>query len=353
MTGRRSGSPRTRWSEFGCNEAGLYVIGLAPERQLLVTRFDPKAGLRPVAQPLPIVKQNFYVPVMESFFIGHWVANLIIPGDPDHMIVNTPAGAWKLVKSPQFEEAKTAIISGGQCGETYSITHSGTYTGSRAAAIDVADDELIPLCLGASYLTGLSVAPTRSLPASEVSFMQVGPHFPRVRAMGAGFPLTATETDFARILELFVVSYPTLGATEKARLVAHHFLDALAFWSLEDLVLSTTTILEIIAATAESLAAAQGTNLRTFNPRIAYASSRFGLPLLPSDFRDMRNDLVHEGTLSGTRFSGKNADDCGRAAAEALDWIDAYLFAALNLGTPPIARFAKERFRAANSFSLE
>lgn len=303
-------------------------------------------------RPLPMAKQKRYFPVMGSFFIGHWVANLVIPGDPDQMTVNTPAGAWEFAKGPRFKQAKTAIVSGGQCDETYSITHTGTYTGSRAAAMDAADKELIPLCLGASYLTGLSVAPNRSLPSSDVSFIQVGPHFPRLRAMGAGFPLTATETDFARILELFVASYPILGATEKARLVAHHFLDALAFWSLEDLVLSTTTILEIIAATAESISAAQGNKLGSFNLRIAYAASRFSLPPLPSDFRNMRNDLVHEGTLSGTRFSGKNADDCGGAAAEALDWINVYLFAALNFGAPPIARFAKERFRGANSFSL-
>lgn len=117
-------------------------------------------------------------------------------------------------------------------------------------------------------------------------------------------------------------------------------------------MLSTSTILEIIAATAKTVAVANGDQLDNFNLRIAYAASRFGLPPLPSDFRKMRNDLVHEGALSGSLFSGKNADDCGRSAAEALDWIDAYLFAAINLGAPPIARFAEERFQGANSFSL-
>jgi hypothetical protein len=289
---------------------------------------------------------------MESFTIGYWLANLLLPGDPDQITIDTPAGGWELVKSPSFNEAKSAIEAGKHCAETYSITYCGTYTDSRAAAMDVANEELIPLCLGASYLTGLSVAPNRSLPSSEVSFIQVGSHFPRVRAMGSGFPITTTEADFARILAIFVASYPSSGATEKIRLVAHHFLDALAFWSLEDLVLSTTTILEIIAATAESLAAAQGNQLGTFNPRIAYAASRFRLPPLPSDFRNMRNDLVHEGTLSGHRFAGKNVDDCRRAAAEVLNWIDAYIFEALNLGAPAILRFDKERFIGANSFSL-
>ena len=53
--------------------------------------------------------------------------------------------------------------------------------------MDAADEELIPLCLGASYLAGISVAPNRSLPSSEISFIQVGPHFPRVRSMGTTF----------------------------------------------------------------------------------------------------------------------------------------------------------------------
>jgi len=170
--------------------------------------------------------------------------------------------------------------------------------------------------------------------------------------MGKGFPLVTSEAEFVRILEHFVAYYASLGSAEKIRLIAHHFLDAMAFWSLEDLVLSTTTILEIIAATAKDVAAAQGNRIDKFHQRIAYAASRFNLPPLPPNFRDMRNDLVHEGTLSGSKFSGKNADDCGKAAAEALDWIDAYLFAALNLGLRPIARFANERFSGANSFSL-
>ncbi len=66
----------------------------------------------------------------------------------------------------------------------------------------------------------------------------------------------------------------------------------------------------------------------------------------------MRNDLVHEGTLSGTKFPGKDAAACGIAAAEALDWIDGYIFSALQLGSPPSPRFAPVGFLRTNSFSL-
>lgn len=288
---------------------------------------------------------------MDSFYIGHRLTNLIIPGEPDSLTVVTPAGSWELRKDPRYEEYKRAIAEG-KIAETYMVEISCTYTGSRAAAMDAVDDELVPLCLAASYVTGLSVAPSRSLPASQVTFMQVGPHFPRPRAMGLGFPACPDDTSFARAVADFVAAYPTKGMDENIRLIAHHFLDALAFWSLEDLVLSTTTILEIIAITAKRVAGAQGQMIKDFTPRLAFAAARFNLPNLPPDFRNMRNDLVHEGTLSGQKFPSKDAFACGVAVAEALDWIDEYVFAAMGLGKPAQPRFIGEAFGGANSFSL-
>lgn len=288
---------------------------------------------------------------MEHFFIGHRLANLIIPGDPDQLTINTPAGSWELIKDPKFNDNKAEILSKGMTAETYMISFNGSYNGSRAAAIDAAHEELLPICLAASYLTAQSVTPTSSLPFSQVAFINVGPYFPRPRSMGSGFPVTDNTAEFIGFMEAFVAAYAGPGSVEKIRLVAHHFLDALAFWSLEDLVLSTTTILEIIAATAKSVAGAS-TPTGTFSQRMAFAASRFNLQNLPSDFRAMRNDLIHEGTLSGTKFPGKDAMACGVAAAEALDWIDAYVFSAMQLGPTPLPRFAPEGFAGVNSFSL-
>lgn len=288
---------------------------------------------------------------MNSFYIGHRLTNLIIPGEPDSLTVVTLAGSWELRKDPRYEEYKRALAEG-RIAETYMVEISCSYTGSRAAAMDAIEAELVPLCLAASYLTGLSVAPNRSLPASQVSFVQVGPHFPRPRAMGTGFPACPDQTSFARSVGDFVAAYPLVGLDENIRLIAHHFLDALAFWSLEDLVLSTTTILEIIAITAKRMAAAQGQTIKDFTPRLAFAAARFNLANLPPDFRHMRNDLVHEGTLSGPKFPNKDAAACGVAIAEALDWIDEYVFSAMGLGRPTQPRFIGEAFRGANSFSL-
>lgn len=288
---------------------------------------------------------------MDKLYIGFWLTNLIIPGDPDTISFVTPAGTWDLRKHPQFDDFRTAVVDGGKCAETYSVEGETAYAGGRSAALDALFQELIPICLGSSYLTGLSVAPSRGLPHSEVQLLDVGDHFPRPRAMGSGFLASASASDFIASLKLFVTNYPTSGQAENSRLLCHHWLDALAFWSLEDLVLSTGTVLEVIAATAAASAPA-GADVGTFNKNLAYAASRFGLPALPPRFRRMRNDLVHEGTLSGSKFPSEDRDACGLAAAEALDWIDQYIFKALALGPSPAPRFAPHAFRNANSFSL-
>jgi hypothetical protein len=98
---------------------------------------------------------------------------------------------------------------------------------------------------------------------------------------------------------------------------------------MEDLCLSVATLLEIIAATARDTAAASGVNKKHFADRIDYAAQRFSLPNLGSDFRNMRNDLVHGGTLSGTKLANKTVEQCAFAVTEALAWIDDYIHAVL------------------------
>jgi hypothetical protein len=122
---------------------------------------------------------------------------------------------------------------------------------------------------------------------------------------------------------------------------------------MEDLCLGTATLLEIIAATARDAAMAAGISKKHFNERIDYASQRFSLPRLGSDFRDMRNDLVHEGTLSGTKFQNKTVAECALAVTEALAWIDNYIHAALGLGPVEIRRFPSSSYRGLNAFSLD
>ena len=287
-----------------------------------------------------------------SEHLGFRVCNLIIPTEPQTLTISTPSGIWQFHREPQYATSKQAIQNG-QVAETYVVeTDVAIGSAGRSASLDAAFDELIPICLASSYLTGASVAVTRSTPMSGCMIMQVGPHFPRPRAIvGAGAVVT-NVAEFCSRVEVFVKGYQTLGINEKSRLLVHHWLDAVACWSMEDLCLSTATLLEIIAATAKGVAGAAGQSLRTFNPRIQYAATRFSLPNLGADFRNMRNDLVHEGVLSGSNFPNKAEVDCSRAVAEALTWIDQYMHAALNLGQVAVNRFPPNIYLGLNSFSL-
>lgn len=310
---------------------------------------------------IPLSK-NFTVITLTTEHLGFYLCNLLIPGDPQTVTIRTDSGSWTIDQEHNFQEVKQEIEINGKVGRTYAALNDvpiGAY--GMSASMDAAFEELLPLCLGASYLTGLAVTPHGSTPHSFITFMQVGDHFPRARAMNPaapgivsvpGSPITSNGTTFVSTLEAFMKSYPGTHASEKTRLLVHHWLDALACWSLEDLVLSTATMLEIIAATAGGISKAAGTPQNTFNQRIQYAATRFGLSVVSSDFRNMRNDLVHEGTLSATKFAGKVHSDCTKATAEALNWIDQYLFAALGLGAAPKARFSANTFNRLNAFSL-
>lgn len=285
--------------------------------------------------------------------LGFRLCNLIIPGEPQKLSLTTPTGTWELQQEPKYAALKNAIAEG-QIAETYSISTSVVIgAAGRSAALDAAFEQLLPICLAATYLTGMSVAATRALPFSGISFVQVGPHFPRPRAVAGAALVVTDEAMFRDHAEAFVRNYPTTSRSEKSRLLVHHMLDGQACWSLEDLCLSTATLLEIIAATAEAAAAAVGLQKNKFADRIDYAAQRFGLPSVSTDFRKMRNDLVHEGTLSGTRFANKNADDCAAAAAAALQWIDQYIHAALGLGSVAVNRFPSSAYKGLNAFSLD
>jgi hypothetical protein len=283
-----------------------------------------------------------------SEYLGFRLCNLIIPGEPLALDLATPSGIWELKQKSNYAASKQAIEEG-RVAETYSISTVVPI----GASVDFAFEELLPICLAATYLTGMSVATTRAHPHSFVSFLQVGPHFPRPRAVTGVTPVVTNETEFQDRIEAFVRTYPTTSQTEKSRILVHHMLDGLACWSMEDLCLSTATLLEIIAATAKAVAAAAGMRKTKFADRIDYAAQRFGLPFVSTDFRNMRNDLVHEGTLSGTGFVNKTAADCAIAAAAALEWIDMYMHSALGLGPVGVNRFPPNTYKGLNAFSLD
>ena len=278
--------------------------------------------------------------------IGQIVFNLLIPEDPQTLSLNLPAATWELKQHPQYGKAKQAM-AGYQCAETYFLETS--VARSAGAAFDAAFKELTPIFLGASYATGLTVSSKRSISFSEVQLLQPSEHWPRPRAMDQPSFVIASDAEFADVVERFVRAWAGVGVTEKARLLIHHWLDALVCWSMEDLYLSATTLLQVIVATE---ATRQGKESLSFYPGVAAAATRFSLRTLSADFKDMRNELIHDGQLIGSRFAGPDKVACAAVVTDVLNWLDEYIHAALQLGAVRKTRFTAGDLASLNSYSI-
>jgi hypothetical protein len=279
---------------------------------------------------------------MLSFF----ARNLLIPGDPNEIELTVPSGTWRLEKYAEYEKSKAAMDRG-QCADTYCLENAiGPTPAARSAQ---AFEELTPILLGASYATGLAVTVLRSTMGSEMSIIHRREHWPRDRAIDMASPVINSPEEFRDLVERFIAAWPGAGMTEKARLLVHHWLDALACWSLEDLYLSATTLLQIIVATEANR---QGRNRLYFYDGVEAAAGRMGIRVLPNDFKNMRDELIHDGQLIGHRFTGPDKLASAAVAADVLNWIDEYLHAALALGNVRKTRFTKADLANLNAYSI-
>lgn len=286
---------------------------------------------------------------------GFHVVNLLIPEDPEHLDLQTPASGWTLARHVNFSPAKTAILGASSSrskvppvAETYYLENpAGMDQG--AAACDRAHAELTPILLAATYATGLSVTIQRSTMSSSIMIVQPTSHWPRARGLFAPSYVITTPAEFQKLVAAVVASWSTVGKTEKALLLIHHWLDALSCWSMEDLYLSATTLLQIIVATE---ADRQGKDDLPFLPGLNAAAQRMGIPSLRQDVKNMRNELVHDGRLIGKRFSGPGIGECAGLVAEVLNWFDSYMHVALQLGPVKQVRFKGRDFESLNAYSI-
>ncbi|KVF21057.1 hypothetical protein WJ07_19385 [Burkholderia vietnamiensis] len=292
--------------------------------------------------------------------LSFYVANLLIPGDPDEVTITTPAGPWKLIKTPDFDEMKAKIATAEgrprelPVGETYFLENPvGMHDG--AAAIEKAFNEVTPILLAASYATGLSVTIERSTMGSSVGIVTPTDHWPRIRAMGPGSPVVATTAEFVHLVDAFIQAWPVAGKKEKARLLVHTWLDALACWSMEDMYLSATTLLQVIVATEKKL---QRIRRLDFYPGLKAASRRKRIPKPSYEAKEMRDSLVHEGRLPGSWISAvrraetSDKEICAGLVEEVLNWFDTYMHAALRLGPVAKVRFQAHDFVLLNAYSI-
>jgi hypothetical protein len=105
-----------------------------------------------------------------------------------------------------------------------------------------------------------------------------------------------------------------------------HWLSGLTCFSLEDIYLSAGVQMDIVKQRERT---ATGNMRLTYFQGMVSASARYRLSPLGSDYRNMRNDIVHEGVLSGTNFKSKSKAQCADVVAATLNWLDQYIIAVL------------------------
>ena len=81
--------------------------------------------------------------------------------------------------------------------------------------------------------------------------------------------------------------------------------------------------------------AATGNYGLTYFQGMTSASTRYSLTALGTDYKNMRNDIVHEGVLSGSNFPNKSKSQCATVIADTLNWLDAYALGVINIPAPP------------------
>lgn len=279
--------------------------------------------------------------------LSFYAVNCLIPGDPEVVGLIVPSGKWTLQRMPDFAQTKAAMATG-KCAETYFVENQVSLSQTELA--DQAFDELTPILLGTSYATGLTVTVQRSTMGSEISLLQSSGHWPRARAVDMASPVVSSPDEFRELVEKFVSAWPHAGKIEKARLLVHHWLDALACWSMEDLYLSATTLLQVIVATE---ATRQGKKDLPFYDGVEAAANSMGIRSLSADFKNMRNELIHDGQLIGRRFAGPDKHACAVVVADVLNWLDEYLHKALALGNVRKTRFRTADFMGLNAYSID
>ncbi|PRG18066.1 hypothetical protein [Burkholderia multivorans] len=235
--------------------------------------------------------------------MNFWITNLLMPGDPANVPIATPQGSWQFVKMAEFARNSAAIRGAAAPRPTMPPVAETYYLRDTAGADDVArfDAEVTPILLAATYATGMSVTSQRATKNGVDAIVQQSEHWPRPRGLDQPSPVVSTLDEFVRLVEAFVRSWPAAGQAEKALLLVHHWLDSLSCWSMEDLYLSATTQLQVIVATE---ATRQGKKELPFYDGLSDAAGSMGIPALSTDFKNMRNELVHDGRLIGKRFAG-------------------------------------------------
>ena len=256
-----------------------------------------------------------------------WIADL--KSDEKEFSVPATLGVWEFRRRDDYSKILSKIEEG-QCTATYYAYNESISHNTSDHDFSGVTGELLDSCLVLSFIQAACVTPSGTTPQSDASFLELGDSFVRPRAI-AGFPTLPLNDTFANFFSRGASSFASAFRSRRLRLLFSHWISGLTCFSLEDIFLSVGVQMDIIK---QSEIAVAGKKLTYYDGMLS-ASSRYNIQPLTNDYKNMRNDIVHEGVLSGSNFLGKDKMRCAEVVAESLNWIDAYVCAVLGLNASP------------------
>ena len=253
--------------------------------------------------------------------IEFWIADL----KSAEKIITVPCalGAWEFHQRDDYANVMKGFEDG-QCVPSYFAFNSAIGRTTPDDDFEKAIGQLIDICLILSFVTGACVTPKGTTAQSDIQFLDLGDSFIRPRAIRGFDPLNHGKNlnDF---LSLGLSQLTREFQQRRMRLFLSHWISGLTCFSLEDLFLTVGVQMDIVKQCEISVTGAK----KRYFEGMESASSRFGIAQLSTDYKNMRNDIVHEGRLSGSNFRGRSKSDCATVTADALNWIDNYVWAVL------------------------
>jgi hypothetical protein len=234
-------------------------------------------------------------------------------------------GKWVFDQTPTYSQILTDLERG-KCGNTYYATNSAVSDLTRDADLHNIRDEIVDICLVLSFLNARCVTPSATTGQSDIQFVQFADAVIRPRAI-RGFDELKTPW-LSNLFSAWSTTNYTRYKQRGFRLQLSHWLSGLTCFSLEDVFLSVGVQMDIIKQ--QERAATNNRDL-TYFQGMSSASSRYHLTPLGTDYKQMRNDIVHEGVLSGSNFASKSKSQCAVVVADTLNWLDQYVLSVLGL----------------------
>ncbi len=252
-----------------------------------------------------------------------WIADLI--ANDLRFEIPSSIGMWVFKRSQKYNELLDEMKQG-KCAHTFFAYNEAVGHTTSNNDFELSTNELIDICLLLSFITGKCVTPNASTQQSDIQFIQKGDKFIRPRAI-YGFPILQIRKDLNAIFSIGANNLFSNFSSRRMELFLAHWISGLTCFTLEDMFLSISVQMDIIK---QCEIKAAGRDLDYFSGMLE-ASKRFYITSLSNDYKNMRNDIVHEGKLSAVKFAGKSKSDCAQVIADTLNWIDEYVSKLANI----------------------